>query len=150
MEVSRGAAPCFPFVQPVPSPSARLVGYGWMKEHGHIQIRSIPFHQYRGYRLLRPHPPLKRSPFPRGEGYICGSCLSVTVPSTHSSHRPHLAVQSPHSTTFHCAADAALFQVVPAERSSFQKQVLSAGAGAQPQYPPFQDQLPYFSKTPFP
>ena len=51
--------------------------------YGHTLSSSIG-----GYRLLRPHPPLKRSPFPRGEGNIYGSCLSVTVPFIHSSHRP--------------------------------------------------------------
>lgn len=50
------------------------------------------------------HPP---GPYPFTRRYIStamgsiyGSCLSVTVPSTHSSHRPQLLVQSPTAPLF--------------------------------------------------
>ncbi len=145
-----GAGLCFPLYSQPLYPPALLGGYTWMKEYGHIQIRSIPFQQYMGYRLLRPHPPLKRSPFPRGEGNICGSCLSVTVPFTHSSHRPQLLVQSPTAPLF----TALLTQLRSKScwRYVFWRRLYGqlAGAGAKPQHTPFQDQLPIFSKTPFP
>ena len=135
-ESEPGAGPCFPYRPAGPFPvcaTPRL----------RLDERACPY--------TRPGPsPFTRRYISTAMGPVSGSCLSVTVPFTHSSHRPHLLVQSPHSTTLHCAAAAALFQVVPAERSSFQNQVLSAGVGAKPQYPPFHDQLPNFSKTPFP
>ena len=83
-------------------------------------------------------------------GLVCGSCLSVTVPFTHSSHRPHLVVQSPTAPLF------TALQTQLCSKSCRRKRVLSKTKsclrelGHSPSTRPFRISFPILIRRLFP
>ena len=83
-------------------------------------------------------------------GSVCGSCLSVTVPFTHSSHRPHLVVQPPTAPLFTALLTQLCF------KSCRRKGVLSKTKSCQrelghsPSTRPFRTSFPILVRRLFP